>query len=1485
MVAEKVLITIAYDAGKGLLDSILKDRDHEEAVSEAATTVASSTEGVAEDDLRDVFEYELDEDVLKSAKADELIPKLANALKYKANTVEDVDYEAVITQFLDQLEQNIVAQGRPEEGVQVLYEYARETNHLAEDLREEIRRLHREYHDDLTILSNRSSRVVPGEDQYRLPGIDKHIDQPVTSAIQDSIAERENVILTGPAGVGKSGILAELYHTWDEEQPIYFLDAREFGSIDSRRDIESELGLRNSITDVFSRIAENTADCVLVVDQLDNVRTERGVPNIFENLLLDLADIDSLTVVCACRDWDLNQHEYQGLQNADDFSRTEVEPLTDEQIEQTLAELGIEGATQNEALIELCQSLLNLSLLADVVAHDVDMDASTITEKITLWEEYRESLNKGGRKARGKIPRDWDESPVDRAVQHARSSLKDSTTTFRIDESVPGDQRLLSRNTIERDWRERCRFRHDQLQSYFYARDAAIDNLDIQVVLDDGLDELVAADVFEWMLQFYLERPSRSASFIRDALGSSSELGFYARTIIANTAQSLGPETLGEDVARAVIESLNTDGKLAREFYRELESPNWVNFLLTQELLSQTGFHAARYVDRLVETHPQVVVDAMQSYDSVEIQIAQTYLSNIHSLNGELLASAAQTAENWIQNLERDEIRRVGRDLTELITALVEDDQPETAIELVSLLIEPIDIETEEQEFGEYTHTQTTIESRFEPYTIQNFFDKQTEKLAEACGIQLLDQLEAHFQDCLRQLERTYNSDVSPEQALKRRTARVPYQVTDLELMLYQVSEDVLTFQFSNGVSEAIRKVEAYLEKGGIFAQLAIYVLGQTPSQKPDLVTELLTNWPDYKEEVTERDHIYLLKNGFEHLSDQNQQEVVNRIEDGPDEQEIREFLRSYKDLESEEAIDKAVKSRVERWKLKRFYYVRGELSKSKQEFVQGLIYQHGEVEYDLGSGYHIPYSSDDGEGEESASFENLNSNDFIGSCIEYSERYSQMEESEDEEEFLSGPRPNLSRELRERILSEPAEYIPKIPEIIETGDDLLAENTFSAIRFLITGNNYQDKSIENWNAIITAGNQFCSQSPFEESWSRDCRRAFANMMRILIGHVRSSLTTANYESELSNILLTLLGDADDGDYPGSIKNNTPRKTSVKGVRAVGVVTTIHFLRNSKKESFEISSEQQLWDRLQELLADDTGSVRAGFGKMLFSLFKIDDTFVSSNLDTLLPVNADSADVPLFVSAWKGYMINKDLAPDLFEILKSQYEHAITLHKDFDSETHDQTFENLCSHLAIAYTRSEISYDDDLVQSVFTVSVDELNLENPASADNHFAETFADLLSNTNDRELEEQCWERAIEFWQKRLDDTSSNNREGFTQYTRILYHPPQSASLGELSEQLKQSAPSIASSPASTRVMGFLAEEVNSTTQSNLLNDAVVILDEFIEHADSRYPLRASDERWTVVKAAAENGNELALEVAQKFFELGEPEYKKIIEKHKKK
>jgi len=1503
MVTKQILLALIYDVGKGAFTGFRKRRGHENAVSEDASTVAATTDGISKEDLLDIFTAELDNDVLKSTDADEVMSDLAHSLKIRANTVESVDYETVLRQFLDRVERNLIAQGRPEEGIQVLYEYARETNTLTADLRQEIQQLHDQYYDDLTVLSNRSERMAPKADKYRLPGIDKHIDFSVTSDVHSSLDAGENVLLTGPAGVGKSGVLAECYHTWDDERTVYFFDAREFGQLDSLSDIESELGLQNSLRDVFKRIGEQDDTCTVIVDQLDNVRTE-NIATGFEHLLLDLAELETVSVVCACRRWDLEQDEYQRLRESDQFTQLEVESLNEDNVRGNLSELGIDESVQTATLVELCGSLLNLSLLADVLAQDVDVDVSSITREIALWDEYRESLDEEGSGPQGKIPREWDESPVDRAVGHARTSFQRSTTTFRIDERNPGDQRLQSRETIERDWRRQYPFRHDQLQSYFYAWDAITRDFTIHDVLEDDIDERIAADAFEWMLRFYLDDPSRRTSFVRDTLGSDSDLGFYARAMIGNTANGLGPETLQRDAAIAVIESLQADQQLAREFYRDLESPDWARFLIEEGLLSESGKFAAMYVARLAETYPQVVVDGMRCYDSVEKIQARPYLSVVEALDFDTVESAARVVVEWIHDLEREDVSLMQRDLNQLVGQLLECGHRDATVALVSVLDEPVDLQTETREIGDYTSTDVEFQCPLAPRGVHRLFENHSEQLAEVCGEAVLDALEDHFRTCLTRMSEAYEDEVSPEGTLQRRTALMSVNIQPLEELLLLGIKDVLTHLLLTRPDVGVPRLRAYLDEGGIFKQTAIALLAKHPEQASDLVAGLLTNPQNYEDGQITTEFISLLGSGFELLSEPQRRTVLERIDKGPNKKRLREYVESRSEVKSESEIERVVTERVKVWKLKRLYHIRESVTGDRREFIQKLIEKHGEIEYSPGSGYHLPFSSKQDENETSESFEDLDADEFFAACREYSVPY--RDETEDDE-YQIEPRSLLSHELRDRILTAPETYLPHLPDIVAMRDVELVESGFSAVEFLITGVDHQDTTIDNWDAVLEAGARFCEPDPFEERWSNDCRRSFAQMMQMAIGHVRSTLAVPDHEERLSEILSVLLGDPDPTPSDQSAVNpaSSQRPIRARGVRAMGVVATVQFLRIREGTSpGAVDNYPDLWGRLDDLVSDAVTQVRLGFGQRLFSLYKLDEEFFRSNLHDFLPGGDDPDEVMRFIPTWRGYIHEHSLSEDLFKSLRAKYGQAITLHAEFEPETenqdsestalehvalmsndaiHDQSFETLCSHLACAYTRSYISYDDDLINAVFSVSMDDLNHSDSTPTDRYFARTFETLLSNTGDRDLEKQCWERIIEFWRRRLDSINPPVTDEFQGYAQVLNHAPPSATLDDITDQLKRSAPNFTSSLPFRHVLEFLADEVTSSTRAEVSRDAIEVLHELLTYRD--YPRRppAADERWTVVKSAAADGHDLAIEIAERFFEAGEPEYQQLIDRYK--
>lgn len=1515
MVAEQILISLVYDTGTGVVSQLRNSYACQKAVERAAESTAAEIDGISKADLLGVFEAELDGDALATVDVSATRSELVSALEVRANTRREIAYEAVLDSFLQSVETNLIETGQPEVVSRILYEYARETSALEETLVNELQQRYERYHHDLEALARWSDRLAPDPSSYRLPGTEMHVTLPGGDTVDAAVDDGKNVIVTGSAGVGKSGVLAKRYHEHAETNPVYFLDAREFGQFDSITAVERELGVQTSLREVFSELATQYDQCTLLIDQLDNVRTE-PVATVFRNLLLDLADIDGLTVVCACRRWDLKQPVYERLLEGDAFQEVALEQLDESQVRSLLNDLDVDTKGQSPEIIELCRSLLNLSLLADVCTSEESIDMGALSSQVALWDAYRSSLEREGSRTRGAVPQTWDEDPVRRAVRHARSSLRDKSTTFTIDERDPGDQRLVSRGTIIEDWKRQYQFRHDQLQSYFYAWDANERGWSVEEVIADGVDERVAADVFDWMLQFYSEDPVRCTSFVRDGLGSDSPLGFYARYVFAVSARDLGPGRLPEETVAAVVDAVQSDGPLAREFYRDLTSPDWARYLISEERLGACDQFAAAYVARLADEYPDLLLQALAVDEVPSRERLGEYLSATGALDEQDLAAFTDHLVDRLQTVDSDTVQRLERDLCDLVKECLAVGRTKSAVDLISVLAEPMSRETEERDIAGRTTVNVSIASRVRPQTLQSLFDDEGEELVETCGEDLITMLDELLRTCLDHLAAESIDDVAPESAMRRRPTLGGVNPTDIETVLLEALDSSLKHLLETDPATAQEYIQDYRSEGGVFRQTALSALASAPHQARDHVRDILTDPVNVDDSVVSTEFITLLSEGFNVLSTDEQIALLDRILAGPDEVAIREMIADHPSIESDADLEREVRNHVERWQLRRLYQVREMVEDPYHSKIEELVEHHGEIEYSPGSGYHVPIWTGDEQEEDELDVTELDAKEFVAVCIKHARPYQADTE---QESVTTGPRDRIKQELYDRIHDNPTGVLSSFPQLVATGDEVFVERIVDAIQSIILNRNYKDTTIDAWKPIVKGLVMFCEHGSPEQAWPRDCRRSVAELLLTIIGHKRSTLPVVEHQADLATILTALLNDKDP-DGPTNAWNSpigNKHSVYVTGVRATSIIATSHFLRVLNGES-DSRDHQPLWERLAELRADSARPVRFAFGKQLPLLYKLNEAFVASHLDTLLPEGEDQKELSRFTAVWEGYLTTQQLYPDLFTCLRPKYRHAIDIHlqsiederrdKEINDDTATQsgtesqlnklygdlappptqtsfdarTFEPLCAHLACAYAESVLDLSDALIKAVLSVDQSDLSAEDPPSADRVFAKTFTDLLTNTSTRECEEKYWKRTLAFWDARLEETGKPVPTAFGQYADVLANAPPTASLDDVVAHLVESAPAMTDSRYNHYVLEFLAAEVKKDDEKTA-HDAMTVLAALVNCAHQSYRFTTPDERWTVVTEAAAAGDDRAIRVAERFFEQGEPEYEQVIERYK--
>lgn len=1510
MIAQAITFRITYDVVKGGVGSLIKGVDHQQAVSDAAgAAAAAGPAGLTHDDLYGVFQSELSDDVLAdvSTDSDDFVTQLAAALadRHRSDTTDEVDYESVIIDFLDHVEKNLISQGRPEEGVRILYQYAREITSISEEVQDTVERLHRDYIGDLEELSNVSLRMAPNADRYRLRGTGSRIDRSVEKKIVRTVEEGGSALLAGEAGTGKSGVLSYLYEHWEGNRPVYFIDAREYGRLESRGEFESELGLQQPITDVFRTVAASAGCCTIIIDQLDNIRIEQAA-GMFTRLLKSLADLDDVTVVCACRRWDLERPEFESLRNSPMFTTYSVSALNEDTVRDVLTSVGVDEDDQAPELIVLGRNLLTLSLLIDAISADEALDPRNIENEREVWDAYRQSLGEEGSGPGGTVPYDWDETPVERAATHARKSLLAGKTTFEIEDSNRADQRLISRRTIEHIWGKMHNFRHDQLQAYFFAYTQVSRDRYVQAVLDTGLDQRLAADVFEWMLKLYLKDESRAAKFLREAVSSRSPLEYYARLRVVEAAGRLGPDRLGVAQAKIVAEALDSNDALRRDFYRTIDSQDWVRFVLDYELLTQSDRIVALQIASLIDEAPGLVLDALERYDpeTVSPTILREYVDALEGaaeLETDHAAAIGDIIVSWIEGFTAEELSNVRTHLGTVLRFLLKSGQGELAKKLVFILTEPIE-ESEANQDGERRYVSEMVEAPIDIRRLNRLLEDHIEELSDVCGASFVDVLEERLQQCLEMVSDRYADDIQTEYAFRRPFMNTRWNPWKLQDVLIPALETAIERRVSADPDAAEDRLQRYIRKGGVYWQIAAHLLSQQPTIAPQVVRSALRPPTDVDAESFRTEYLQLLDSGFSELSESEQQKVIEQIQTGPDRQERERVLRERRDWESEEKLQQAVQTNIEKWKLMRFWQIQDHLpsgSQSRAEFDE-LCDSHGEVQFEHERGFFV--ESSDRESEPADRLNEMDSDTFIEYCMDYAENAAYVPRSVDDAAFEDAESEipvDPSGELRARILSDQGEYLPQLPSLVEasTGTDELIEVGFEAVVSLMIGTDHKDKKVTEWSSVVDAYEKFLAVEPINENWSRDCRLAAADLLWLMI-NPSSTFEAIDHLDLLKKAILAFTDDPDPEDVPLSeeqlhITQTTQNpQRSTASVRAKGTLGLVGLLEIVEYHPLDAGTvADPLRERLINLLTDDGMTVQFALGWRLPTLYSYDSEFVEEHLNQLLPTGDDPESRVRFVSTWSGYITNPEVYKPMFDKLKSRYQHAVSLHRTADFEQHDQSVRSLCTHIAIAYAWEFIDTDDDLVQELLQiekedVATGEANGEGSPPAV-LVANTFDSVLRSNEDRDGHHERWERIIEFWRCRMEAIVSptNATDELQAYTQILRHAPREQSLTEIKPLLCEATPAVRDSFSAITLLEYLERRTVEVRQEPeaISEAAIEVLDALTRPDELDFRLLARDESWTIVRTAAEDGHETALTVAERFLEAGHPEYKRIIDDHR--
>ncbi|WP_266080798.1 hypothetical protein [Haladaptatus caseinilyticus] len=1137
-----------------------------------------------------------------------------------------------------------------------------------------------------------------------------HIDRPETGRALEQLSNGESVIVTGEGGVGKSGVLARVTDEWDGN--TLFIDASAHSTVRNRSELSTELGFDDGIERPIEQVAVLNR-ILIIVDQLDDIDRETG--NVYRDFILDVTNLDNVTVAFGCRDHDLTvRREYEPLDNAKSFTtRLTIGLLRTTDAEEHVQELI--GESPSDDLIQIGRKIENLDIIAQLAKDGVDF--SGISGEISLWDKFREQLGREDHPNDG--TRSGDDI-IERLVEYAVDAIEDQSdglNIFTVGTSQDWiDQRLINRGVIEestdRPGNRKYRFRHLDFQRYLYAWNAVQDNRPIQEVTS-RLDERLGKDIFRFMLVLYMQSEGDTADqigaipvnsdtadharqFLEEMLDDETGLGDYTAKTILDEIKTW--DISGNDeFASLILDNLQNRDTLYNYFFDSNTHVSWAEALHDRGDYTDPPNILIGYLRDLAPYHPEIVAEIVrdiQTDDRHSLGLVVTVIRELPfdvaaDLVDVVQASVTQTPSDWHDT-----------QATRLLQDLIEAGETSAGLDLLDALLQPRQPTDDESNRAQpVTHL----------YSLESVLNETLDTLVEAEGENAIDVLESRLREAVtiesEIQDKDINAIVGPITTSIAGSDLSNQSSTDLKILLIRTHREALDHWFEQNPAEESHHdlIERYLDDITLFRRLGLYVLKEYRDQYPGPVRIELLDESNYTEVWTKEDFLRLLRDGFTVLSEEDQLRVIEIITDVPTRTSIEEAAEQRSERFDDYTADELAEAEIARWARDRLWLIRDNLTDEHAQYLDQLIDEYGEPDDVLSlvktSGGSVSQESPLPEEET----REMPPSDLIDYLIDEPFETTGWEERESGTGGLSEVSPRgLAEASIPRILEEATAFQDDIPRLQDAPSTYVSE-LLRGLQKQIDDDPESVPSDFPWTPFLDLCEAVATNP---EDWSESARMNVARLFR-------EAYSTDTIESihahndRIKQILFIQLDDPDPTDereHPpeGYAGYNDPAHVAINSVRPLALGALLMYsARRANQRGYEGYTEEQesgfepaVRERIETIMQQESRSTRATIGRWLNTIWSFDHNLVLDNFDTLFPRNQTLRAKNLFSAIWDAYLAYSRPHETLFDHLRPCYLHGIDMLAAGENTAIHGVERGLAAHLLNDYLNEYDERDD-----------------------------------------------------------------------------------------------------------------------------------------------------------------------------------------------
>ena len=472
-------------------------------------------------------------------------------------------------------------------------------------------------------------------------------------------SEKAGVLLTGEAGIGKSGVMLQVVEELlGAGTPVVALraDRLEFTQLPEK--IGEQIGLPGSPADVLTAVAQG-GFCVLVIDQLDALSLASGRNStLFDcvyRIVRQAQAHPNMRILLACRKFDLdNDHRLRQLTDTDGVAEAViVERLTHETVREVVSRLGLDADSLNAKQLELLSIPLHLKLLSELV-EDEEIRALNFEKAQDLYERFWKYKQRVIRERTGRTVH-W--TQVVYALcddMHERQTL--STPEVIVENWNTDAEAMVSEHVLVLENR-RYSFFHEGFFDYAYARRFAGGSRSLLTLLVSSEQHLFRrAQVRQILLYLRDTDFDRYIADLKETLSSPS-VRFHIKQVIFALLTDLSEPVRKEWDVLSSFTRKDFSAPGTRLAWMLLRDPPWFQLVdslgLVQQWLDDPD---ESFVDQAVSLLRAIQRD----FPDRVAELVEPYVDNSERWNSHLLHLAAQG--DWSQ----------GRRFFELMLQLVD---------------------------------------------------------------------------------------------------------------------------------------------------------------------------------------------------------------------------------------------------------------------------------------------------------------------------------------------------------------------------------------------------------------------------------------------------------------------------------------------------------------------------------------------------------------------------------------------------------------------------------------------------------------------------------------------------------------------------------------------------------------------------------------------------------------------------------------------